>query len=259
MILSLIGPDDYRREKRRRFLVEEFRKKYGLHGVEKFVVSSKEGREKFHELVISPSLFSPKRLAVLEGVFEVEDKEFLSDLKRVAVDPTMWVFVSERDKVPAVFKFITKAPTTVEEFSFLEGEAWKKFVFDEAKSREVVFDQEAFRVFLRSYENDTWRMATELDRLASKGGVISINDLNSLDGQTVFNLWGALNQLRGSVLSQRLYTLEKIFMNQEPAAKIFNIMAAQAGGETPRFAEYDVAIKSGKLEYEEVLLDFVLR
>jgi DNA polymerase III delta subunit len=259
MILSLIGPDDYRREKRRRFLVEEFRKKYGLHGVEKFIVSNKEGREKFHELVISPSLFSPKRLAVLEGAFEVEDKDFLSDLKRVSADPTMWVFVSERDKVPAIFKFITKPPATFEEFPFLESEGWKKFVFEEAKSRGVVFEPEAFRVFLRSYENDTWRMATELDRLSSKGGVIKTKDLNRLDGQAAFNLWGALTQLRGSILSQRLYTLEKIFMNQEPAAKIFNIMAAQAGGGTARFAEYDVAIKSGKLEYEEVLLDFVLQ
>src|SRR3989344_5977933 len=128
MILSLLGPDDYRREKRKRFLIEEFRRKYGLHGAERFFVSTKEGGEKFHELVVSPSLFSPKRLAVLEDVFEADDEKYLADLKRASVDPAVWVFISERDKVPAAFKTIFKKPATVEEFPFLEGEAWRKFV-----------------------------------------------------------------------------------------------------------------------------------
>ena len=84
-------------------------------------------------------------------------------------------------------------------------------------------------------------------------------DLNLLDGQATFNLWGILTQLRGGMVTKRLYALEKVFASQEPAAKIFNILAAQAGELTPRFAEYDIEIKSGKLEYEEVLLDLVLR
>jgi len=44
----------------------------------------------------------------------------------------------------------------------------------------------------------------------------------------------------------------------DPAAKIFNILAAQAGEKIPRMADYDIAVKSGKLDYEEVLLDLAI-
>lgn len=257
MILSLIGPDDYRREQRKLYLIEEFRKKYGLHGAERFSATSKEQRDRFHELVFSPSLFAVKRLAIIEDVFECDDKEFIKDLKQAANDQTLWVFIAERAKTPSVFKFITQKPATYEEFSFLEGEEWKRFILHEAKVRNMQLDPEVVRLLLRLYKDDTWRLVTELDRLASLGHSVRVSDLQIFDGQSEFNLWGILSQLRGESV-HRLRALEKIFMSQEPAAKIFNILAAQAGQDTPQFAAYDVAIKSGKLEYEEALLDFVL-
>src|SRR6185369_9988938 len=94
MILTLIGPDDYRRDHRRRFLIDEFKKKYDTHGVERFFLTTKEARERFHEFVFSPPLFSAKRLAIVEDVFETEDKALVTDLKQALADQTLWVFVS---------------------------------------------------------------------------------------------------------------------------------------------------------------------
>jgi len=259
MILALTGPDDYRREKRKRYFISEFKKKYSVHGVERFVVSGKDGREKFHELVISPSLFSTKRLAVIEEVFETDEKSFFEDLKRALKDPSLWVFISERDKIPAAFKFLTKDPVTYEEFPFLEGEAWKKFILEEAKSRDVRLDSEALRSLAFLYKEDSWRLVTELDRLSAQGvSSVGAKEVREENPHASFNLWGILSDLRSPMMTKRLYALEKIFESQEPAAKIFNIMAAQAGPMTSRFADWDTDIKSGRLEYEEVLLEFAL-
>ncbi|MEK7093833.1 MAG: hypothetical protein AAB903_00660 [Patescibacteria group bacterium] len=259
MILSLIGPDDYRREKRKRYFIEEFKKKYSVHGVERFLVSTKDGREKFHELVISPSLFSTKRLAVIEEVFETDEKSFFEDLKRALKDPSLWVFISERDKIPAAFKFLTKDPVTAEEFPFLEGESWKKFILHEAKLRGINLEPEALRLLASLYKEDSWRLVTELDRLSAEGtSSIGAKEIREENSQASFNLWGVLGELRSPTIERRLYALEKVFESQEPAAKIFNIMAAQAGPMISRFADWDIDIKSGKLEYEEILLEFVL-
>ena len=55
--------------------------------------------------------------------------------------------------------------------------------------------------------------------------------------------------------------LEKLFISSEEPAKIFNILAGL--DRLPdelirRLADYDIAVKSGKLDYEEILLSLVL-
>ena len=55
--------------------------------------------------------------------------------------------------------------------------------------------------------------------------------------------------------------MEKLFIAQEEPVKIFNIMASLS--RLPKellqeFADYDVKVKSGKLDYEEVLVDLAL-
>jgi len=56
----------------------------------------------------------------------------------------------------------------------------------------------------------------------------------------------------------RLAALEELFLTRDPAAKIFNILSAFAPNRAAQFAEYDYAIKNGKLDYEEALTDLAL-
>ena len=44
----------------------------------------------------------------------------------------------------------------------------------------------------------------------------------------------------------------------DPAAKLFNILGSQWKEKTAQMAELDFAVKSGKLEYEEALVDLIL-
>jgi hypothetical protein len=64
--------------------------------------------------------------------------------------------------------------------------------------------------------------------------------------------------LRGKEVSGRLRALETLLAQSDPAAKIFNILASQWKEKTLQIADYDFAVKSGKLEYEEAVLDLVL-
>jgi hypothetical protein len=48
-------------------------------------------------------------------------------------------------------------------------------------------------------------------------------------------------------------------LENEDAAKVFNMAGGWAkGGNKIRMADYDVAVKSGKLEFADALADYVL-
>ena len=72
------------------------------------------------------------------------------------------------------------------------------------------------------------------------------------------NYWGLLNGVKGYDVRSRLSALETLLAMNDPAAKLFNILASQWKEKIPQFAKYDAAIKSGKLEYEEALVDLVI-
>ncbi len=57
---------------------------------------------------------------------------------------------------------------------------------------------------------------------------------------------------------EKLCVLERLFALKTEEQKIFNILAYQDVSKLRRFADYDVLIKSGKLECEDVLLDLAL-
>ena len=62
-------------------------------------------------------------------------------------------------------------------------------------------------------------------------------------------------------MSRRLVDLEILFGHQEEPVKIFNILATSYLNTVfslQKLADYDAAIKSGKLDYEEALVDLAL-
>jgi hypothetical protein len=124
------------------------------------------------------------------------------------------------------------------------------------------------------YAGNSWALVTELEKLSalkaggaeahtagrtgSGAATIEKKDLDALDLEAAPDYWALLNGMKSFDVRTRLYALEKLFAINDPPPKIFNILAGQAGPKTPRMAEYDLAIKSGKLEYEEALLDLIL-
>ncbi len=61
---------------------------------------------------------------------------------------------------------------------------------------------------------------------------------------------------------QKITALERLFIGQEEPVKIFNILASQNRlpiGLIQKLADYDAMVKSGRIDYEEVLLDLALQ
>ncbi len=62
-------------------------------------------------------------------------------------------------------------------------------------------------------------------------------------------------------MPQKIIELEKLFIADEEPIQIFNIMASLK--QLPlnlikKLADYDVMVKSGKIDYEEILVDLAL-
>ena len=153
-----------------------------------------------------------------------------------------------------------KKPALAEAYENLDGAAWRKFVATEAARRGVALAPAAAEFLAETYEGDAWRLTTELDKVALlKKGTIQESDLAELDIATSPEFWPQIQRLAHGTVRDRMTVLESLFASHEPAAKIFNILAYQNPRITNVCAGYDIAVKSGKLDYEEVLLDFAIQ
>ena len=61
-------------------------------------------------------------------------------------------------------------------------------------------------------------------------------------------------------LEERVASLEKLLFLKEEPFKIFNFLASRTYdlGALQKMADYDIMVKSGKIGYEEILLDLCL-
>ena len=283
MLIFLYGPDDYRRAQKKRDLIAEFRKKRLDLGLGQFDLLAKDWHDGFHEFSRSGSLFESAKLAVFENAFELEPKMLVAILQPFAADKSLTILLSEHDKPLKAAGFLLEKPTVSQKFENLEGAEWVKFVAAEAKKLGTKLTPAATQFLATVYQGNSWALATELQKLsgfknggaavggavsaaastngaaaAGGAGIIDKKDLDAFDLEAAPNYWMLLNGLKSFDIRTRLSTLEKLFSMSDPPAKIFNIMAAQTGQKIPQFAEFDFAIKSGKLDYEEALVDLAI-
>ncbi len=279
MLILLYGPDDYRREQKRREIVAEFEKKHESIGMGLFDVKQDEGRAKLEEFLRNQSIFEDKKLAVLENLFpmragasnddddsathedDAEDtsgKDLAAILKAYLDAPSTTILISEKKKPTKSFAFLLKKAGLIQEFAALAGSSWEKFIEAEAARNGLTLAPDALKFIANVFAGNTWGVATELQKLSSFKKAISLKDLGAFDLDVAPNYWGLVNGLKGYDVRSRLTALETLLALNDPAPKIFNILAASWREKTPQFAAYDRAIKSGKLEYEEALVDIVL-
>jgi len=132
------------------------------------------------------------------------------------------------------------------------------WIIAEAKKLGVTLAPAATQFLAAVYAGNSWALATELEKLGSFKKTVTREDLDAFDLEAAPNYWMLLNGLKSFDARVRLSTLEKLFAMNDAPAKIFNILASQWKEKTAQMAEFDFAVKSGKLEYEEALVDLVL-
>jgi DNA polymerase III delta subunit len=272
MIIFLYGPDDYRRSQKKKDIIGEFSKKRSQFGLGFFDLEEKAALDDLGGFLRNQPMFEPARLAVLENAFEIPADKLAAALKPVINEKGVQVLIAEKDKPLKVLSFLVEKPVLFQKFEAFTEMELAHFIKEEGKARGIALADSAAMFLATVYAGQTWAAITELDKIASlKGaGAVDANgknvallpiekrDLDNLDLEIAPNYWALMTGIKSFDIRNSLSALEKLFSINDPAPKIFNIIAGQAGDKMPRMAEYDRMVKSGKLEYEEALLDFVL-
>ncbi len=256
MIVLLYGPDDYGRDQKRRFYEAEFQKKYGVRS-EQLDLQEEGGLSKLDIVSREQSLFEDKRLFVVRNAYEAEAKKLAKLLAPFFESKGLHLLFSENKKPVKALAALLASPVKTEVFEVPEGAAWKKFVLTGAKKLGVMADSDALSTLEAAYAGDTWALATELQKLAHAGKVTK-EDVLALGVEVAGDTFPLIQSLRGPRPASRLSALAALQSANEPAAKVFNILAALRPQEAPLFAKYDEAIKFGRMDFEEALTDLVI-
>jgi DNA polymerase III delta subunit len=265
MIIFLYGPDSYRRKKRLDEIAGEYKKKHSSFSREYFDLSEEGKFEKLREFARQMLIFDSGKLAVLKNVFDCEDKRLKDFLKRFIADKSVTLIISEDKSAPAGLRPLLSKAFLAEKFEELGGEKLRAFLEKEAQTRGVNLSPKAAYFLADSFKGDVQGAINEIEKisLAFPGKTAETSDLFAVGEYRQFpNIFSFINSISsGSSVSGKITALEEIFLSQEEPAKIFNIISAGkrlSPEMLDRLADYDIAVKSGKLEYEEVLVDLAL-
>ncbi len=267
MFICLYGPDSYRRKEKLHELVSSYKSKN--KGVDVMFFDLNENPDSWEGalgFLKQPSIFVDSKLAVIKETGQIEKKDWIDALKSYRDSKNVFIIASEGKKPTKKFGFLLKEPAKSQEFEELEGEKLSRFLAKKMKELGVQFSPGAkkfFLAFLSSGKNRSWRLVSELNKisLAGFGSVVEENNLKRViewrSAEEMFLVTGKVLNLRDEWA--RLSFLEQLISRGEEPGYIFNMLGYQArGGSAEKLAEYDISVKSGGLEYEEALVDFVL-
>ncbi len=253
MIVFLYGPDAYRRSRKEKLLVAEYRKKHSGLSVDFFDAAEGAAWDDVRGAVKNRSLFDDRKLVVFnarDGAVFV--KEEIKWLKALAADEGATVFITADSAPLKPFSFLLAAPVHAQEFAELSGAPLRTFVESEAVRRGLAIAPSGLARLAAEYRGDMWGLMTEIDRLALSSASDFVPEKSVPE-----DFISAIKKMAYG--SGSLATLERALAHEDPA-KIFNVLAAFVSGEKKRLmADYDASIKFGTLDYGSALTDLVLR
>ncbi len=258
MIIFLFGPDDYRRLQKKRELIAEFLKKRRAQGISIFDLSEAGALSDLENFLENQQLFESAKFAVVENAFEIDPEILAKEISPFVTGRAATILVSEKEKPVAALSFLLKKPVLFQEFKNLTGAFLERFTVLEAKKNGTVLEPGAARYLAEVFAGDSWGLVTELEKLAVLKPTIAKRDLDRFDFEIAPAYWPLIMGVRSPDLRNRLTALETLLASGDPPPKIFNILASQWRERMHEMAEYDFAVKSGKLGYDDVLLALVL-
>lgn len=268
MIYFLYGPDSYRRQEKLAELVLAYRKKYANADILfADLADDADAWRAVADFLNQPSMFVDSKVAVVRESGEAEEKKWIEALKAEVKSPKTFVLIADGAAPKRAFQFLLKKPVRSQEFAALQGAELAAAIKKEAVRFGIELEPEVLKLLARAAaplkENALWFAAGELRKLAlaAPGGRVRAEDLRgelrSDEREEVFVLARAMLSAHSS--KERLVALERALAQNAEPAYLFNSLGFQSRGiAVAALAAYDVAVKSGKLEYEEALLDFAL-
>jgi len=247
MIIYLHGPDSYRRQEKLNWYLDEFRKKHSALTVERFDLEIPDEMARFKDFAAAQSLFADFKFGILGGVAEIHPKELEGSFKLATDSKALTLAISVDEKLPKEFKPLYGKGVIKEEFKEIPPGALADFIAEQAAARRLKISASDIKVLSQNYSGNAWAIITELDKLVLGGSTEPLRQQE--------NFFALLNRISRGDLAALTRLLES-----EDSAKIFNMLAsfAKASEAKAKIADYDVAIKSGKLDYAEALISLAL-
>lgn len=264
MILFLYGEDSFRRKKKYAEIISEFVAKNGNLGLSEF---SSEDVNDFINAVKNRSIFSPRTLISIKDI----DIESLSSDTRIFFENTLIKIIdsteiivlitSVQTTLAADISFLNNPSIKIQEFKNLSKDKLIFFVTKKAVEKGIKISEIDAQALIDSLSGDLWQINSELDKL------VLAKSYDPFTHQETAGYFELLNTIKFSKEhKQKLIALETILYKlKEDPARVFNGLAySSPRGHIPYkwfgiMADYDIAVKSGKMDYEDALLDFVIR
>ncbi len=268
MVIFLYGPDSCRRNKKLRELTTAYLSKYKVGDV--MFVDLQEMPEdwpKVKDFLEQRSMFAESKLAIIKGATLVEKKSWIDLIKEQINAKKVFIIISEAKKATGKFSFLLNQAVKSLEFKELTGKKLQVFLERELRIRDLGLKTE-IKDFLLKYAESiksekSWVLVNELDKLrlflSSQPTRLDLVSavLNTSEKYDFFLI--IKNIFNQKTYPAKLFFLENLLIKNEPAGRIFNSLVFFAKGRNIiKLAEYDVAIKSGKLDYETALVDFLI-
>ena len=269
MILYLYGGDSYLRTQKLRELVAQYSKKHGRPDT--FEVDLEDNPLSWIDLsafLEQASMFAETKLAIVResgSVGEKDEKKWIEFLKRELKTDKNFLILIDKKSPKKAFQFLTKDPARAQEFPDLVGATLSAFLKKEIGARDMSMSVDAFRLLVETIGKEVevgWSTQQYLSKLQLFG---KKKEVERREIEQVFSTSsvGELFMLAKGFMyaidpKTALPALERA-LHQADSAHVFNLAASLARGNAlVAFSEYDIAVKSGKLGYEEALADFVL-
>ncbi len=266
MIIYLYGPDSYRRGKKLTELISSYKEKHPALDLRFFDFEEDENLWiSARDFLEQPSMFRSAKCAVIYAGTAVDKKSWIQTLASYSEAKDVFIMISEDAKPKKAFSFLTKKPCISQEFAELVGVNLDRFLKLEAKSRGLVFTPPAWKFFSEYVlASNIWTGIRTLEKieLAQFSQPISLGDVERItDWFSRDKVFSLMRECGGNLSwKKKIAFLEKAIIQKEDPAYLFNSLSFGARGNNLLYlAEYDISIKSGVLEYEEALLDFVLK
>lgn len=190
MIIFLYGQDTYRSRQKLNEIIGEYKKihKSGLNL--QYFNGEKTDFQKFKEETQSVSMFSEKKLIILENTFDNAQfkKSFISDYKKF-VDSDDVILFYESGEIPttdSLCKLLKKTGKS-QEFQALKYPKLKNWAEKEFAKEQTEISPEALERLINFVGNDLWQMAQEIKKLVNyrNGKKIETDDIELLVRPTI--------------------------------------------------------------------------
>ncbi len=280
MIHFLHGADIYRRQQRLRDLDKAYRHKYGLTLTSAIDLAEPGAVDQLDSFCNQRSMFETIKVGVIKNIFASKSsEEALALLKGALTNSNVILLISEftdeknsvpmdRVVIPKDFLFLLNKPAVAEEFDLYPAPKLAFYIVSEMKKHGIAVSLEAAELIVLVLKRNTPLIMQELEKIFlfhnNPNREITREDIEQhveyLESPNIFGFTDAVGKHK--TYAERFHYLEQLFMNDEEPAKIFNIFAKSPFidiATVMMLADYDVAIKSGTLDYETAFVDMCLK